>query len=133
MAEGVIKTRDFAYEVPASVKPGAMVTNADSAPHTLTVQDESGWALGFRGPASVVRAGCLQLISLAATAPSSRFGQNRPIRLTHEQLAGLLGATREATSKTLADLAAKGIIRQGRGRITIQNLAALRAAAANTP
>lgn len=73
------------------------------------------------------------LISLAATAPSGRFAQNRAVRLTHEQLAGLLGATREATSKALADFAARGMIRQGRGRITIQNLAALRAAAANTP
>lgn len=70
------------------------------------------------------------LISLDAAAPAGRFGQGRAIRLTHEQIAGLLGATREATSKALADLAAKGIIRQGRGRITIQNQAALRAAAA---
>jgi CRP/FNR family transcriptional regulator len=71
------------------------------------------------------------LLSLAAAAPRSRFGQNRPVRLTHEQIAGLLGATREATSKTLADFAAQGIIRQGRGRISIQDVAALRAAAGN--
>lgn len=69
------------------------------------------------------------LLSLESTAPASRFGPNRGIRLTHEQIAGLLGATREATSKALADFAAKGFIRQGRGRITIQNHAALRAAA----
>ncbi|WP_308159767.1 Crp/Fnr family transcriptional regulator [Arthrobacter sp. ISL-5] len=70
------------------------------------------------------------LLNLASTAPAGRFGQNRPIRLTHE-IAGLLGATREATSKTLAEFAAQGIIRQGRGRITIQNTAALRSKARN--
>ncbi|MBO1270020.1 Crp/Fnr family transcriptional regulator, partial [Arthrobacter cavernae] len=69
------------------------------------------------------------LLNLAATAPSGRFGQNRPVRLTHEQIAGLLGATREATSKTLSDFASQGIIRQGRGRITVQNTAALSAIA----
>lgn len=72
------------------------------------------------------------LLSLDAAAPSGRFGQGKSIRLTHEQIAGLLGATREATSKALADFAAKGFIRQGRGRITIQNPAALRAAAGST-
>ncbi|WP_286166871.1 Crp/Fnr family transcriptional regulator [Arthrobacter sp. AQ5-05] len=72
------------------------------------------------------------LINLDASAPGGRFGQSRAIRLTHEQIAGLLGATREATSKALADFAAQGIIRQGRGRITIQNPAALRSAAASS-
>ncbi|MDI3196220.1 cupredoxin domain-containing protein [Pseudarthrobacter sp. AL07] len=43
--EATITIRDFAYEVPASVKPGAMVTvtNADSAPHTVTAKDEGGF------------------------------------------------------------------------------------------
>ncbi|MEE2568742.1 Crp/Fnr family transcriptional regulator [Pseudarthrobacter sp. J64] len=72
------------------------------------------------------------LISLDAAAPTGRFGQGRSIRLTHEQIAGLLGATREATSKALADFAARGIIRQSRGRITIQNPTALRAAAVSS-
>lgn len=72
------------------------------------------------------------LISLDAAAPGGRFGQTRAILLTHEQIAGLLGATREATSKILADFAARGIIRQGRGRITIQNPAALRSAAVSS-
>lgn len=72
------------------------------------------------------------LISLDADAPTSRFGQGRSIRLTHEQIAGLLGATREATSKALADFAARRIIRQSRGRITIQNPTALRSAATSS-
>lgn len=54
-AEGVIKIRDFAYEVPASVKRGSMVTvtNADSAPHTLTAQDEGGLDVEVPGGGTV--------------------------------------------------------------------------------
>ncbi|WAH98169.1 Crp/Fnr family transcriptional regulator [Arthrobacter sp. MMS18-M83] len=72
------------------------------------------------------------LLSLAETAPAGRFGHGRQIRLTHEQIAGLLGATREATSRILAEMAARGIIRQGRGRISLQNTAALRTMARST-
>lgn len=50
--------------------------------------------------------------------------ENRPVRLTYEQITGLLGATREATSKTLEEFATRGVIRQGRGRSTNQNPAA---------
>ncbi|MDN5755044.1 MAG: Crp/Fnr family transcriptional regulator [Arthrobacter sp.] len=53
-----------------------------------------------------------------ATGPP-RFGQHRTIRLTHEQLAGLLGASREATSKIMSEFAAGGILRQGRGRLSL--------------
>jgi CRP/FNR family transcriptional regulator, cyclic AMP receptor protein len=63
------------------------------------------------------------LLTLNETTPakslSARWGHHPPIRITHEQLAGLLGATREATSKVLAEFAAQGLIRQVRGRITI--------------
>lgn len=72
------------------------------------------------------------LLNLAETAPAGRFGQGRHIRLTHEQIAGLLGATREATSRILADMAARGIIRQSRGRISLQNIAELRTMARST-
>lgn len=66
------------------------------------------------------------LLKLEDTAPRSRFTHARAVKLTHEQLAGLLGATREATSKTMADFAARGLIRQGRGRITIDDVDGLR-------
>ncbi|WP_298254322.1 Crp/Fnr family transcriptional regulator [uncultured Arthrobacter sp.] len=66
------------------------------------------------------------LLTLDGAAPRTRFTQVRAVRLTHEQLAGLLGATREATSKTMADFAGRGLIRQGRGRITIQDVDGLR-------
>lgn len=61
------------------------------------------------------------LLTLGDAAGSPRFGQARTIHLTHEQLAGLLGASREATSKIMGELTAKKAIRQGRGRIVIQD------------
>lgn len=61
-----------------------------------------------------------------------RWGNPGAIRITHEQLAGLVGATREATSKVLAEFAAQGLIRQVRGRITIANHEPLRAIAKKT-
>ena len=53
--EAVITIRGFAYEVPASIKPGAMVTvtNADSAPHTLTAKDKGGFDVEVPGGATV--------------------------------------------------------------------------------
>jgi len=57
-AQGVITIKDFKYEVPASVKPGAMltVTNADSAPHTLTAKDKDkgGFDVEVPGGGTVV-------------------------------------------------------------------------------
>lgn len=55
-AEAVITIRDFAYEVPSSVKPGAMVTvtNADSAPHTLTAKDQGGFDIEVPAGATVI-------------------------------------------------------------------------------
>ena len=66
------------------------------------------------------------LLKLAEAAPTARFGSGAVIRLTHEQLAGLLGATRESTSKIMADFATRNLIRQGRGRVIIHDQTALR-------
>lgn len=66
------------------------------------------------------------LLKLAEAGPPARFGSGAVIRLTHEQLAGLLGATRESTSKTMADFATRNLIRQGRGRVIIHDANALR-------
>lgn len=54
--EATITIRDFAYEVPGTVKPGATVTvtNADSAPHTLTVKDEGGFDVEVPGGGTVI-------------------------------------------------------------------------------
>jgi CRP/FNR family transcriptional regulator len=67
------------------------------------------------------------LVRLAGSQRPSRIG-HVTIRLTHDQLAGLLGASRESTSKTMSDLAARGLIRQGRGRIVLIDLDGLRTA-----
>ena len=72
------------------------------------------------------------LLKLAEAAPPPRFGHAPVVRLTHEQLAGLLGATRESTSKTMAEFASRNLIRQGRGRIIIQDAAALHIIARRT-
>ncbi len=61
------------------------------------------------------------LVRLAGSQRVSRIG-HVTIRLTHDQLAGLLGATRESTSKTMADLASRGLLRQARGRIVLTDL-----------
>ncbi|WP_426997006.1 Crp/Fnr family transcriptional regulator [Pseudarthrobacter sp. N5] len=75
---------------------------------------------------------CSTLLKLDDTTASQRFGHTRAIHLTHEQLAGLLGASREATSKIMGDLTSKGAIRQGRGRIIVQDRAVLRTMARST-
>lgn len=46
------------------------------------------------------------------------FGQ-RPIAITHEQLAALVGTSRETVTKALGDLAERGVIKLHRGKITI--------------
>ena len=61
------------------------------------------------------------LVRLAESQRRSRVG-HVTIHLTHDQLAGLLGATRESTSKTMADLSARGLTRQARGRIVLLDL-----------
>ncbi|WP_430298076.1 Crp/Fnr family transcriptional regulator [Sinomonas sp. B1-1] len=72
------------------------------------------------------------LLDMARWPSTARFGRAPTIRLTHEQVAGLLGATREATSKILSEFASRGLIRQGRGRITLTDPAQLRAIARGT-
>ncbi|MBE1610006.1 Crp/Fnr family transcriptional regulator [Actinopolymorpha pittospori] len=50
-------------------------------------------------------------VSLTPTAPV--------VMLTHEQLAALVGTSRETATKALNDLAERGLVRLGRGRITL--------------
>lgn len=52
-----------------------------------------------------------------------------PVRLTHGQLAGLVGATRERTTTVLGELAEHGVIALRRGRILIRDRAGLAACA----
>lgn len=72
------------------------------------------------------------LVRLAASERRSRQGFVT-IRLTHDQLAGLLAATRESTSKAMSDLATRSLIRQARGRITVLDLDGLAILAKRRP
>jgi CRP/FNR family transcriptional regulator, cyclic AMP receptor protein len=69
------------------------------------------------------------LLGVAEWPSAARFGRARIIRLIHEQIAGLLGATREATSRILSEFSSRGLIRQGRGRITLTDPAKLQSIA----
>lgn len=48
------------------------------------------------------------------------------VALTHEQIAALVGTSRETTTKVLGDFAELGLIQLGRGRITLLNAEAIR-------
>jgi CRP-like cAMP-binding protein len=51
------------------------------------------------------------------------------VALTHEQIAALVGTSREAATKILDDFASRGLVRLGRGRITLLDRDRLRAEA----
>ena len=53
-------------------------------------------------------------------------GRGIAIQLTHEQIAALVGTSRETTTKILNEYAAQSLVRLGRGRITILDLPGLR-------
>lgn len=55
---------------------------------------------------------CTTLATLAGSPPS-------PVRLTHDQLADLVGTTRETTTKVLGDLRERRMIQLRRGRIEV--------------
>jgi CRP/FNR family transcriptional regulator, cyclic AMP receptor protein len=60
------------------------------------------------------------LLQLAAP-PTTRVltGRGEQVRLTHEQIAALVGTSRETTTKVLGEFADLGLVRLGRGRITL--------------
>lgn len=72
------------------------------------------------------------IVTLAEGGHSRSLVASRGVRVTHEQLAGLVGATRESTSKVMAELSAQRIIRQSRGRIVVTDPAALAALSRRT-
>lgn len=59
------------------------------------------------------------LCLLADHEPQGRPSRGVQIRLTHEQVAGLTGISRETATKILNEFAAFGLVKLGRGRITI--------------
>lgn len=58
-----------------------------------------------------------------AAALATMAGEHRPavVRLTHEQLAELVGTTRETTTKVLGDLQDRGLLSLRRGKIVISD------------
>lgn len=62
------------------------------------------------------------LVTLAGAAPSSPWlagPRGQEVRLTHAQLADLVGTTRETTTKVLGDLQAKGVVALRRGKVVV--------------
>jgi CRP/FNR family transcriptional regulator, cyclic AMP receptor protein len=56
-------------------------------------------------------------------------GRTLTVAITHEQLAALVGTSRETTTKVLGELAEAGAVKLGRGKITVLKPAALKEAA----
>jgi CRP/FNR family cyclic AMP-dependent transcriptional regulator len=68
------------------------------------------------------------LAALAERQPPRLFRpQQRELRLTHEQLADLVGTHRETATKVLNELRAAGLSELRRGRVLVLDLGALRA------
>ncbi len=57
--------------------------------------------------------------TLAVLARTQGLSRQVQVHITHEQLAALVGASRETTTKALGELASAGLIKLGRGKITI--------------
>ncbi len=56
----------------------------------------------------------------------NRSGRSNELRLTQQDLADLIGASRESVSRVLREFERKNIVTLGRGRITLQNMPRLR-------
>jgi CRP-like cAMP-binding protein len=74
---------------------------------------------------------CTLATGAATPDPGSLTGP-RQVALTHEQIAALVGTSRETATKALGEFAAQGLLRLGRGKITIVDPARLAAEAGNT-
>lgn len=76
---------------------------------------------------SIVERTAHTLCVLSGPAPAG--GEPDPVRLTHGQLAGLVGATRERTTTALGELARRDLVSLHRGRIRIRDRTGLAALA----
>jgi CRP/FNR family transcriptional regulator, cyclic AMP receptor protein len=68
--------------------------------------------------------------TLATLAAQHRYGlahRSPVVALTHEQIAALAGTSRETATKVLGDYAERGLIRLGRGRIIVLDIAQINA------
>ncbi|MGJ7440640.1 Crp/Fnr family transcriptional regulator [Aquipuribacter sp. MA13-6] len=72
-------------------------------------------------------AATLATLAGAAPTPIRLTGpRGREVRITHAQLADLVGTTRETTTKVLGDLQARGMIALRRGAVTVLEVDELR-------
>jgi CRP/FNR family transcriptional regulator len=62
---------------------------------------------------------------------AGRARQANPVRITHQEMASELGSAREAVSRVVEDLAAKGLIAPTRGFVEIRDLEGLERLAAS--
>ncbi len=67
------------------------------------------------------------LCLLAAEQQRHPLSRGVQIALTHEQIAALTGTSRETTTKVLGEYAERGLLRLGRGKVTILDLDAVAA------
>ena len=67
------------------------------------------------------------LLQLAAPPRRSLTLRGEYIKLTHEQIATLVGTSRETTTKVLGEFADRGLVRLGRGRIALLDRGAIAA------
>ncbi|CAA9450235.1 MAG: hypothetical protein AVDCRST_MAG66-4825 [uncultured Pseudonocardia sp.] len=58
---------------------------------------------------------------LVLVGPGPPDVEPAPVRLTHEQLAGLVGATRERTTTALGELAERRLVSLHRGRVRVRD------------
>lgn len=71
-------------------------------------------------------AATLATLAGAAPTPARLAGpRGREVRLTHAQLADLVGTTRETTTKVLGDLQARGVVALRRGTVVVVDLEGL--------
>lgn len=68
-----------------------------------------------------------RIVTTMLAAGERRRNGRVVVRLTHLQLADLLGVTRETVSRTLGDLTDRGLVLPGRGRVVIPDAVRLRA------
>lgn len=59
------------------------------------------------------------LLQLATPARRALPSRGEQTKLTHEQIAALVGTSRETATKVLGEFAERGLVRLGRGRITL--------------
>lgn len=69
------------------------------------------------------------LCLLAEEQPQRLLGRGIQVALTHEQVAALAGTSRETATKVLGEYADRGLLRLGRGRLTILDVEGIAAEA----